>query len=224
MRLRIHAEKFGQADETGRHLPLVPTLETQTNKNLSAQRKRKRLGWVQEVKVVAGVKLFRIRKRTKITWINQKDVVNDVETKKETAQGALDESARQFVQTLASETEKAMDQTNVQSQGQADAGIHPAQNGMADKSGVRVQRDGPQREADLLVFSASSRGGSSQKGASQQAVADDGILGGGLRSISSILDRQHQSSSGTGNDSAKLELTGLTCAFIHRRRHQRKRI
>lgn len=128
---------------------------------LTGQRKRKRSGKVKEVKEIGGAKLYRIVKRWKESWIKESDLVN-VEIKTEAGESLVDQisgrdkaanEVKEFVEALTKGVEAEMGASNIEGQGQADAGIPQVAQGMASGEGMRVCGTIP----DMFPEIASSR-------------------------------------------------------------------
>ncbi len=110
---------------------------------LSALRKRKRVGWVQEVKMVGENKLYRIRKRSKLSWIKESDVV--METKTEATRSNLDADERRdqttpssVVQTGAEEKAMEANPENVCAPKNSPSQIREDSGRMVAREDVRV--------------------------------------------------------------------------------------
>jgi hypothetical protein len=177
----------------------------ETIKYWAGKRKRRQSAQIKEIIKFGNVEIFKVTKRTKMDWVKKEDIASNLDPneRRDKTSGEF----REFVQILASETEKAMDQESLPSDGQGNAQIHPAQNGMAERETVRVWRDGSEWPADLFPEVASSRRPAPLQRPREENAPAGGILDSGLQAGAS-LDRSESSGSKTnGAHPPKLEFT-----------------
>lgn len=179
---------------------------------LAGQRKRKRIGTVQEVKEIAGQKLYRIVKHWKESWIKQDDIV---ETKTETRQSNLDANGggieAESKSGIADQSDNSAQEGpgGVKVASQTVEGIQQASPGLASGEALRVSRGGSGGQADMFPEITSRKPGSPQKRTRQGDAQPNGVLDWTVPPQPSMDRCEPERGVCVGVDRAKMELANL---------------